>query len=343
MTYRDCGVDIAKGEAFARWLADRTSRLPQGQVRSGIGGFAGVYGLPPQQPGEPERLLAATTDGVGTKLLLAQCLERHDTVGIDLVAMCVNDLLAQGAIPLFFLDYFATGALDEPVARDVLSGVITGCSQAGCALLGGETAEMPSFYPPGRYDLAGFAVGEIVSAADHDNIRPGDVVVGLPSSGVHSNGYSLVRTILPELTPETLGQEVPELDTTLGGALLEPTRIYVPQVKPLLQEGAIRAAVHVTGGGLPGNVPRILPPDVGVRLFREKWRVPAVFDVLQRRGGITDAEMYRVFNMGLGMIMVVKEADVDVLLRRPCLHGEARVVGEIVPKPAGLQLIPPVS
>ena len=305
-TYRDAGVDIAAGDALVdaiKPLAAATARIG---VMGGLGGFGALFDLRATRFVDP--ILVSTTDGVGTKLKLAAETGIHDGVGIDLVAMCVNDLVVQGAEPLFFLDYFATGALDLTQAKRVIAGVAAGCSEAGCALVGGETAEMPGMYARGDYDLAGFAVG----AVERDlmlprNVAPGDAVLALASSGVHSNGFSLVRKIVADAGHawNMLAPFAPGIP--LGSALMAPTRIYVRPVLALARAGLLHAAAHVTGGGLPGNLPRVLPPGARAVLDRA-WDVPAVFPWLARTGGVRTDEMVRVFNCGVGMALIVPDA-----------------------------------
>ncbi len=306
-TYKKAGVDIVAGDA----LVDRIKkRLPA------IGDFAGLFPFP---KGLKNPYLVGCTDGVGTKLKVAQELGRHDTIGIDLVAMNVNDLICTGARPLFFLDYFATGRLDVGVAERVINGMIDGCKQAGCALIGGETAEMPGFYKPGEYDLAGFAVGVVdePQRVRNETIRPGDVLLGLPSSGVHSNGYSLVRVLFR-------GADLKKW----GTALLAPTKIYVKPVLAALAKypGAIKGVAHITGGGITENVPRFLPKNCDAVFHLATWPLPEVFSEIRRRGNVTDDEMYRTFNMGLGLVVAVapdKAAAVKKALA-PCY-----VVGQV--------------
>lgn len=305
--YRAAGVDIDAGEALVeaiKPLARATAR--PGQI-GGIGGFGSLFDL--KAAGYTDPVLVSTTDGVGTKLRIAIATGRHGSIGVDLVAMCVNDLVVQGAEPLLFLDYFATGRLEIGQARDIIAGIAEGCRIAGCALAGGETAEMPGMYQSGDYDLAGFAVG----AAERGSllpqeIEPGDTVLGLSSSGVHSNGFSLVRLVVESAK---LGWSAPAPfapDQSLAEALLTPTRIYVHPVLALHRAGLLKAAAHITGGGLPGNLPRVLPDGVAAAL-RPNWPVPAVFPWLARTGGIPSAEMLRVFNCGVGMALVVSEAE----------------------------------
>jgi len=306
-------------------------------VRAGIGGFGALVEVP-RRFREP--VLVSGTDGVGTKLRLAFALDRHDTVGIDLVAMSVNDILAQGAEPLFFLDYFACGRLDVDTAARVVGGIAAGCEQAGCALIGGETAEMPDMYPDGEYDLAGFAVGVVEKSAaiDGRSIGPGDAVIGLVSSGPHSNGYSLVRKIL-ERAYGSLDSPAMQADFHGGSfadAVMAPTRIYVKPVLALIAAMPVKGIAHITGGGLLENVPRVLPDGCRAVLHRDAWTMPPVFDWLQREGGVADAEMHRVFNCGIGMVIVVAAADAEAAVARLRAAGEtAARIGEIVARPAG--------
>jgi phosphoribosylformylglycinamidine cyclo-ligase len=308
LSYADSGVDIDAGDALVEAIKPLAQATSRAGVLGGLGGFGALFDL--RAAGFADPILVATTDGVGTKLMLAVATGLHDTVGIDLVAMCVNDLVVQGAEPLVFLDYFATGKLDQAQARAVIAGIASGCNEAGCALVGGETAEMPGLYAGKDYDLAGFAVG----AAERDSllprgVGPGDVVLGLASSGVHSNAFSLVRRVVQV---SGLGWDAPSPfapELLLGAALLEPTRIYVRPVLALHRAGLMKAAAHITGGGLPGNLPRVLP-DGTVAVLTPDWPVPPVFSWLARVGGIAPAEMLRVFNCGIGMAVVVGEADV---------------------------------
>ncbi|MEP7063919.1 MAG: phosphoribosylformylglycinamidine cyclo-ligase [Betaproteobacteria bacterium] len=332
LSYRDAGVDIDAGDALVERIKPFARRTMRPEVLAGIGGFGGLVEIGKRFR---EPVLVAGTDGVGTKLKLAFALDRHDSVGIDLVAMSANDILVQGAEPLFFLDYFACGKLDVDVAADVIKGVAAGCEQAGCALIGGETAEMPGMYANGEYDLAGFAVGVVEKSAiiDGRRIVAGDVVIGLASSGPHSNGFSLIRSIV-----DTRGARYDERigATTLGDALLAPTRIYVKPLLALMQALDVKGMAHITGGGLVENVPRMLPESLAAQLDRTAWQRPALFDWLQRHGNVADAEMHRVFNCGIGMVLVVARADADAALRHLAGSGEdARVIGAIVPRADG--------
>ncbi|MCP9455039.1 MAG: phosphoribosylformylglycinamidine cyclo-ligase [Nitrospira sp.] len=330
-TYREAGVDIDAGDAFIHRIKPLVRSTFRPEVLTDLGGFGGLFRFNADCYREP--VLVSSTDGVGTKLKIAVLMDRHDTVGIDLVAMCVNDLVVSGAEPLFFLDYFATGKLSIAIAQDVVKGIAEGCRQAGCALIGGETAEMPSFYRDGEYDLAGFAVGVVEKSKiiDGRSIMPGDVVVGLTSSGLHSNGYSLVRRVLFEQAGLTVDSVVPELGRTVGEELLIPTKIYVKSILSLCSEMPIKGLAHITGGGITENLPRVLPPGVNARIDPRTWSVPPVFTLLGRLGKIAQPEMYRVFNMGIGMIVVVPPHVAESVVSRAVALGEqAQVIGEIV-------------
>ena len=329
LTYRDAGVDIDAGDALVDRIKPLAARTMREGVLAGIGGFGALFEVPKRYK---EPVLVSGTDGVGTKLKLAFDWQRHDTVGIDLVAMSVNDILVQGAEPLFFLDYFACGKLSVDVAAQVVGGVAKGCELAGCALIGGETAEMPGMYPEGEYDLAGFAVGAAEKSAliDGKSIVPGDVVLGLASSGAHSNGYSLLRKIL-QRTQAKPGQDFNGMP--LGDVVMAPTRIYVKQMLAAIAKHgkAIKGMAHITGGGLLDNIPRILQPGLQARIQRDAWSMPKLFSWLQQEGGVADTEMYRVFNCGIGMVVVVDRAhaaDIAATLRT---HGETvHELGQIV-------------
>ena len=305
LTYRDAGVDIDAGDALVERIKPFAKRTMRPEVLAGIGGFGALFEISKKYQ---EPVLVSGTDGVGTKLKLAFQLNRHDTVGQDLVAMSVNDILVQGAEPLFFLDYFACGRLDVATAAIVIQGIALGCELAGCALIGGETAEMPSMYPDGEYDLAGFAVGVVEKSRiiDGRTIAAGDVVLGLASSGAHSNGYSLVRKILersqPDLSADFHGG-------TLGDAIMAPTRIYVKPLLALIQSLPVKGMAHITGGGLTENIPRILPDHLTATLAQRNWPLPPLFQWLQREGQVADEEMHRVFNCGIGMAVVVAAED----------------------------------
>ncbi|HVF63526.1 MAG TPA: phosphoribosylformylglycinamidine cyclo-ligase [Casimicrobiaceae bacterium] len=334
LTYRAAGVDIDAGDALVERIKPHARRTMRPEVLAGIGGFGALVEI-----GKRFRnpVLVASTDGVGTKLKLAFALDGHDTIGIDLVAMSVNDVLVQGAEPLFFLDYFACGRLDVDVATRVVRGIAVGCETAGCALIGGETAEMPGMYVDGEYDLAGFAVGVVEKDAiiDGRNVVAGDAVLGLASSGTHSNGYSLIRRIVDEAHAD-LASPLSGAAMTIGEALLAPTRIYVKPLLALARKRQVKAMAHVTGGGLIENVPRVLPPKLAARIDAASWKRPPIFDWLQQAGRVTDGEMHRVFNCGIGMVVIVAAKDVDAVITQLSESGE-RVwkIGEIVPRADG--------
>ena len=319
LSYRDAGVDIDAGDALVERIRPFAKRTLRPEVLAGIGGFGALFELS-QRYREP--VLVSGTDGVGTKLKLAFQLDRHDTVGIDLVAMSVNDILVQGAEPLFFLDYFACGKLDVDTAAAVIKGIAAGCEQAGCALIGGETAEMPGMYPPGEYDLAGFAVGVVEKnrIIDGRTIDDGDVILGLPSSGAHSNGYSLIRRILirsvPDLAADFDGR-------SLADALMAPTRIYVKPVLDLLRSTNIKGMAHITGGGLTENIPRILPERLTAEIHADAWEMPELFRWLQREGNVRSTEMYRTFNCGIGFVLVVAPVEAEAVIDKLAAAGEA--------------------
>lgn len=332
LTYRGAGVDIDAGNRAVTLMREHVRRTYRPEVLGDIGGFGGLFALNRDKYRQP--VLVAGTDGVGTKLRLAFMLDKHDTIGQDAVAMCVNDVLVQGAEPLFFLDYLAVGRLVPEQVAAIVSGVARACQEAGCALIGGETAEMAGFYPPGEYDIAGFAVG----VAERDRlltgagIVPGDVLVGLPSSGLHSNGFSLVRKICFDIKHFALHWHVPELGHTLGEELLVPTRLYPRLVLPLLARFDIKGMVHITGGGFYDNIPRILPAGCAVRIDTAAWQRPPIFDLLAAWGGVAPREMYRTFNMGIGLVLVAPPAQVDELLAVLAAAGEqAVVIGQVVP------------
>ena len=330
ITYKGSGVDIEAGNKFARRISGLARTTRRAGVLGGIGGFGGLFAL---SKAHKEPVLVAGTDGVGTKLKIAFATGRHDTVGIDLVAMCVNDILTLGAEPLFFLDYFATGRLDRRTGSAIIKGIAAGCRQAGCALLGGETAEMPSFYPEGEYDLAGFAVGvvERKKIIDGRKIRPGHVLVGLPSSGLHSNGYSLARKVLFDSAGFAFDERVPGLSKPLRDVLLAPTRIYVPSVLPLVRHDVIHGIAHITGGGISGNLPRILPPGCGAVIDRSAWTPQPIFRLIEESGGVSRTEMFRVFNMGIGLILAVPPRSAPLVLDElKRMRERPRVIGEIV-------------
>jgi phosphoribosylformylglycinamidine cyclo-ligase len=315
MTYAKAGVSIEAGDELVRRIGPIARRTKVPGVLAGIGGFSALFDL--ERRGYRHPVLVSSTDGVGTKLKIAFMMNRHDTVGIDLVAMGVNDILTQGAEPLFFLDYFVCGKLKLGIAEAVVRGIADGCRSAGCVLIGGETAEHPGDFPNGEYDLAGFVVGvtEKQRLPNPRAIVPGDILIGLPSSGLHSNGYSLARKVLFEIGRLKIRERVAGFETSLGEELLKPTRIYAKIMKSLFSLGAIKGAAHITGGGIPGNLPRILPPGRGARIARNSWPVPPIFTLIQRTGRIAEAEMDRTFNQGLGMVVVVGKKDVDNVTR----------------------------
>ncbi len=330
LTYKDAGVSIDAGNALVKAIGPLARSTARPGADAELGGFGGIFDL--KAAGYRDPLLVAANDGVGTKLKLAIDLGRHGGVGIDLVAMCANDLIVQGAEPLFFLDYFASGKLDAEVAEAVVESIAEGCLQAGCALIGGETAEMPGMYSGGDYDLAGFCVGAVERGdlLDGSKIAHGDVIVGIASSGVHSNGFSLVRRIIAE-NQWDLAAEAPFLPgVSLGEALLQPTRIYVKPLLPLIREGLIHGLAHITGGGLLENVPRVLPNGCRAEIETRLWEFPPMFALLQEGGAIAAEEMARTFNCGIGMVAIASESDADAVISRLEQSGEkARVIGRV--------------
>jgi phosphoribosylformylglycinamidine cyclo-ligase len=324
LSYRDAGVDIDAGDALVDRIKPLAKKTLREGVLGGIGGFGALFEVPKRYK---EPVLVSGTDGVGTKLRLAFELNRHDTVGQDLVAMSVNDILVLGAESLFFLDYFACGKLDVDTAASVIGGIAKGCELAGCALIGGETAEMPGMYPDGEYDLAGFAVGvvEKSKAIDGKAIAPGDVVLGLASSGAHSNGYSLVRKIIERSNPDMNApfDEVDGKARTLADVVMAPTRIYVKQVLAVLEKLTIKGMAHITGGGLLENVPRVLPENTVAELEKAAWPRPKLFDWMQAEGNVAENEMHRVFNCGIGLVIVVAASDADAAMAELKAQGES--------------------
>jgi phosphoribosylformylglycinamidine cyclo-ligase len=313
MSYRRAGVDIDAGNEAVRRIKTLARGTYTSGVLSGVGAFGGLFAL---DAAVPDPVLVASADGVGTKLKVAFLAGVHDTIGVDLVNHCVNDILVQGARPLFFLDYLATGRLTPDVAEQVVRGMAAACRENGCALLGGETAEMPGFYATGEYDVAGFIVGLVSRSkiVDGRDVVAGDVLVALPSSGLHTNGYSLARHLAFDVLGLTVDSHVPALGETVGAALLRPHRSYLKVVAPLVEAGRIKGMAHITGGGITENLPRTLPEGRAFSLDRGSWTVPPVFGWLQQAGGLEDREMLRVFNMGVGLILVVSAADADVVL-----------------------------
>jgi len=330
MTYKGAGVDIEAGNRFVDMIKPLVKSTSRPEVLTDIGGFGGLFSLNKDKYQSP--VLVSSTDGVGTKLKLAFQLDRHNTVGIDLVAMCVNDIIVQGAEPLFFLDYLATGMLAPEKAAEIVEGIAEGCRQAGCALVGGETAELPGFYQDGEYDLAGFTVGVVDRDAiiDGSSIQVGEILVGIASNGLHSNGYSLARRIVEERLEKGLETILPALGEPLVEALLRPTRIYVKSILNLLRDFTIQGMAHITGGGLLENVPRVLPRHCKAVIHKDSWPKLPLFEFLREAGNLEERELYRTFNYGIGMVLVVRKGDVDDIMSR--LHGlneQAYVIGEV--------------
>ena len=331
MDYREAGVDISAADA----AKDRIKALARGTfnaaVLSEIGSFGGMFRPDFSRYAEP--VLVASTDGVGTKIQVAIAAGVHDTVGYDLVAHCVNDILVQGAVPLFFLDYIALGKMEVATVEAIVRGFSRGCSEFGCPLIGGETAEMPGTYAPHDYDLAGFIVGVVDKsrALTGARVREGDVLLGLPSAGLHTNGYTLARKVLFETLGHRVDTRLPELGTTVGEALLAPHRGYLAAVEPLLERDKVRALCHITGGGFPGNIPRVLPEGLGARVGADSWAVPPLFRVIQRGGAVSDEEMFRTFNMGIGMVVVAAPEDLHDVEHSLERRGETSfVIGSVV-------------
>ncbi|WP_428240417.1 phosphoribosylformylglycinamidine cyclo-ligase [Gynuella sp.] len=323
LSYADAGVDINAGNALVEKIKSVTARTKRPEVLGGLGGFGALCEIP---EGYRRPVLVSGTDGVGTKLKLALDMKKHDTIGIDLVAMCVNDLVVCGAEPLFFLDYYATGALDIETAAEVITGIAKGCEESGCALVGGETAEMPGMYHGDDYDLAGFCVGVVEkdNIIDGSTIADGDTIIGLPSSGPHSNGYSLIRKVI-DVAGATLDQDFG--DSTLGQTLLQPTRLYVkPLLKTMRDTSGIKGLVHITGGGFQENIPRILPDQVKAIIETTSWQRPVIFDWLQENGNITDWELFKTFNCGIGMICIVATDQVEQVMESLRSSGETPVI-----------------
>ena len=311
ITYKKAGVDIDQGDRFVDLIGPMVKKTYRSEVLTGIGLFNALVKVDTKKWRKP--VLVSGTDGVGTKLKIAFMTNRHDTVGTDLVAMCVNDILTSGAEPLFFLDYFATGRLKPEKAAEVIKGITVGCMQSGCALVGGETAEMPGFYDKGEYDLSGFAVGVVDQdrIIDGSKIMKGDAVIGLASSGIHSNGYSLVRKIFFEYKKMSVKKFIPECSRTLGEELLSPTKIYVRAYDAVKDRLTVKGMAHITGGGIPGNLPRIFPKGFGAFVEEQSWPVPPIFSVMQRLGNVPDEDMKRTFNMGIGFAMIVDKGEAD--------------------------------
>ncbi len=337
ITYRDSGVDIYEGDRFVSLIAPIARATFRKEVLADIGSFGSLFCIDAKKYKEP--VLVSGTDGVGTKLKVAFMMDRHDTVGIDLVAMCVNDILTLGAEPLFFLDYFATGKLKPEKAAEVIRGIAIGCKEAGCSLIGGETAEMPDFYGPEEYDLAGFAVGIVEKDAvvTGSEVKEGDVVVGLPSKGLHSNGYSLARKVFFERLGWSVDKYVPELNSTLGEALLVPTCIYVDTIKGLSEVIKMKAMAHITGGGLAGNLSRVLPKGFSAQIVKGSWKELPIFNLIKEAGNVPEDDLRRTFNMGLGYVIICAEEDMKALKDYFVSKGQDYfVIGSIVNSEGGV-------
>lgn len=331
LTYKDAGVDTKEGERAVSLMKEHVKKTFNDNVLTGLGSFGGLFRLPVEGMKEP--VLVSGTDGVGTKLQIAFMMDRHNTVGIDCVAMCVNDVLCQGATPLFFLDYIATGKVTAEKIADIVSGIAEGCAQGRSALIGGETAEMPGFYGEDEYDMAGFSVGIVdkEKIITGDAIKEGNAIIGIPSSGIHSNGYSLVRKIFFEKMGYTVDTHIDELGETLGEALLRPTRIYANACGAVTPNFDVKGIVHITGGGFFENIPRVLPEDIAVSIDRGTWKELPIFGLIQKCGDIEDMEMFSTFNMGIGMMMFVDEKDADAVVKALKDAGEeASVIGKTV-------------
>lgn len=331
LTYKEAGVDTKEGERAVSLMKTHVKKTFNENVLTGLGGFGSLFRL--DVKGMEEPVLVSGTDGVGTKLKLAFLMDKHDTVGQDCVAMCVNDVLCQGAKPLFFLDYIATGKVRAEKIADIVKGIANGCVEAGCALVGGETAEMPDFYSEGEYDMAGFAVGVVDRGKmiDGSRIKEGNLVIGIASSGIHSNGYSLVRKLFFDKLNMTVHDRVAELGTTLGEALITPTRIYTKACNAVLENHEVNGIVHITGGGFYENIPRIIPEGLGVSIHLGSWQIPPIFKYIANMGSIEQQEMFSTFNMGIGMMMMVEAEKKDAVLSALEAAGEkATVIGEIV-------------
>lgn len=339
MTYKAAGVDVEAGYEAVKKMKEHTAKTMIPGVLGGLGSFGGFFELP---KGIKNPVLVSGTDGVGTKLQIAFMMKRHDTIGIDAVAMCVNDIVCHGAKPLYFLDYIGTGRLETNVAAEIVKGICDGCIEAGCALIGGETAEMPGFYKDEEYDLAGFAVGvvdktKIINGA---NVKAGDIVIGIPSSGIHSNGFSLVRKLFFEKYKYRVDQQIEELGTTLGEVLLTPTRIYVKLIENLISKFKIKGIAHITGGGFIENIPRTIPEGLKAIVNTKSYQVPPIFRLMQRLGNIEEKEMYNTFNMGIGLVLVVGKKDADAVMAELEANGEKPVLlGNIAKGEGGITLV----
>ena len=330
ITYADSGVDIDKANKLVDRIKDIAKSTPRSGVMGEIGGFGGLFSLNLSNVQNP--VLVSSTDGVGTKLKIAFMMDKHDTIGIDLVAMCVNDIIVQGAKPLFFLDYLAMGSLDNNVAEKIITGIATGCNESGCSLIGGETAEMPGLYQEGEYDLSGFSVGIVDNdkIIDGSYIKNGHKLIGLASNGVHSNGFSLVRKIFFDKCKYDINTRLGDLGSTLGEELLKPTIIYVPTILSLLRDLPVHGIVHITGGGIEENIIRVIPKACKAIIHKDAWEVPPVFKILQKEGSVPDSDMQRTFNNGIGMVIVVPETSAEeVMDRLKAMNQDAYFIGEI--------------
>lgn len=330
LTYADSGVDIDKANKLVNRIKEIAKSTPRSGVMGEIGGFGGLFSLNLSNISHP--VLVSSTDGVGTKLKIAFMMDKHDTIGIDLVAMCVNDIIVQGAKPLFFLDYLAMGVLNNDVAEKILLGIAEGCKQAECALIGGETAEMPGMYHDGEYDLSGFSVGIVDNdkIIDGSYIGSGHTLIGLASSGIHSNGFSLVRKIFFDKCKYDVNTTLDDLDTTLGETLLKPTVIYVPTILSLLRDLPIHGLVHITGGGIDENIIRVIPEACKAIIHKDSWEIPSIFKILRKEGSVSNSEMQRTFNNGIGMVMIVPEKSAqEVMDRLSAMNEKAYFIGEI--------------
>ncbi len=330
LTYADSGVDIDKANRLVDRIKDIAKSTPRSGVMGEIGGFGGLFSL--NLSHIPNPVLVSSTDGVGTKLKIAFMMDKHDTIGIDLVAMCVNDIIVQGAKPLFFLDYLAMGSLDNDVAEKIVTGVARGCSESGCALIGGETAEMPGLYQEGEYDISGFSVGIVDNdkIIDGSSIKNGYKLIGLASNGIHSNGFSLVRKIFFDKCKYDVNTKLDDLGITLGEELLKPTIIYVPTLLSILRDLPVHGIVHITGGGIDENIIRVIPKACKAVIHKDSWETPPIFNILQKEGMVSDSEMQRTFNNGIGMVIVVPEDSVDdVMDRLGAMDQKAYFIGEI--------------
>lgn len=328
MTYKDSGVDIEAGDKFVQMIKKSVKSTYTKGVMGDLGGFGGLFELGKYN----NPVLVSGTDGVGTKLKVAFMMDKHDTIGIDAVAMCVNDIVVLGAKPLFFLDYLGTGKLNPEASAEIVKGIADGCKQSGCALIGGETAEMPGFYDDGEYDIAGFAVGVVEKdeIIDGKNIKAGDTLVGISSTGIHSNGYSLVRKLFFDKMNWELDRYVDELGKTLGEELLTPTRLYAKQILELKEEVTIKGLVHVTGGGFTENIPRILPENVNAVIEKDSYEKLPIFDLIQKLGNIDEKEMYRTFNMGIGMVVILDSSEAEKAVSKlKAIGEEAFIIGKI--------------